>query len=247
MRLALATLWILLLAAVTGGVYWGFLNTPESTAGSLALSAFLALATLALAGLAATGAIAILLSAASFTPRAVVRAIPAVVPAAAIVLVMWWVAGRIDTWMALNSGQINASFIARFGWDDVSWLFRGVRYLTLWLRWVVAALLGLSLMAGVVMIGWRALAQAAWIRRALSPRALIAATLWFAGLIALPWLYLVPWRPEGLPPTSIEMIFIAGKLTLAAALMALGAALMVYEAIRINPTPTDPLTAAVAA
>jgi hypothetical protein len=248
MRLALATLWILLLAAVAGGVYWGFLSTPESTVGSLALSAVLALVALALVGLAAAGAIAIASSGASVASLTrAARSVPAVVPAAAIVLMMWWIAGRIDTWMALNSGQINAWFIARLGWDDVSWLFRGVRYLAVWLRWVVATLLALSLMAGVFTIGWRALAQSAWIRRALSPRALVAATLWFAAFIALPWIYLVPWRPDGLPPTSIEIIFISGKLTVAAILMALGAALIVYEAIRIRPSPPDPLSSAVAA
>ena len=73
----------------------------------------------------------------------------------------------------MRSGQISAWFIARFGWDDVSWLFTAIRYVAQWLRWVIAALLALSLMAGFVAIGWRALAQAAWIRRALRPRAIV--------------------------------------------------------------------------
>ena len=85
------------------------------------------------------------------------------------------------------------------------------------------------------------LAQAAWLRRALRPRAIAAATLWFGGLIALPWIYLVPWRPEGLPPTSIEFAFIVAKLSVSAILFAIGAALVVYEASRLPPPP---LTAA---
>ena len=43
---------------------------------------------------------------------------------------------------------------------------------------------------------------------------------WFAVLIALPWLYLVPWRPAGLPATSIELAFIVAKLSVTAILMA---------------------------
>ena len=85
-------------------------------------------------------------------------------------------------------------------------------------------------MAGFVAVGWRALAQAAWLRRALRPRAIAAATLWFGGLIALPWIYLVPWRPQALPPTSIEFAFIVAKLSVSAILFAVGAALMTYEA-----------------
>ena len=248
MKLGLATLWILLVAAATAGVYWGFLNTPESTVGALALSAVLALIALMLAGFTATGAIAISSDGASLgNLKRAARTIPAVVPAAAIVLVLWWIAGGIENWMALNSGPINAWFIARFGWDDVSWLFTAVGFVATWLRWVVAALLALSLMAGIVTPGWRAIAHAAWVRRAISPRALATATLWFAAFIVLPWLYLVPWRPAGLPATSIEMVFIVGKLAVAALLMSLGAALIVHEAIRVRQAPPDPLATAAAA
>ena len=248
MRLGLATLWILLAAAATAGVYWGFLNTPESTVGALALSAVLALIALALAGFTATGAIAISSDGASLgSLKRAARAIPAVVPAAVIVVLLWWLAGGIDNGMARNSGPINAWFIARFGWDDVSWLFTGVSFVAMWLRWVVAALLAVSLMAGIVTTGWRAIAQAAWIRRALSPRALVVATVCFAAFFVLPWLYLVPWRPAGLPATSVEMLFIAGKLAVAAVLMSLGAALIVHEAIRVRPSPSDPLATAAAA
>ena len=49
----------------------------------------------------------------------------------------------------MRSGEINAWFIARFGWDDVSWLLHGDRGIVgrRGCRWVVAALLALSLMA----------------------------------------------------------------------------------------------------
>jgi hypothetical protein len=95
----------------------------------------------------------------------------------------------------------------------------------------------LSLIAGFVAIGWPALVQAAWLRRALGPRALVLGTVWFVVLIALPWRYLVPWRPAGLPPTSIEFVFIAAKLSLAALSFAIGAALIASEASRVKAAP----------
>ena len=50
------------------------------------------------------------------------------IPAPSIVVVIWWlVGGATDRWITIHSGPINAWFIARFGWDDVSWLFAGDR------------------------------------------------------------------------------------------------------------------------
>ena len=238
MRLALAALWILAGAAVTGGVYWGFLITPESTVWALMVSALLAIVALGLAGFTAGGAIAMWWHGASMTGvKQALRSIPGVIPAALIVWIIWWIAHRAEVWLTMRSGQISAWFIARFGWDDMSWLFTAFGIAADWFRWVIAGLLALSLMAGFVSIGWRALAQGAWVRRALRPRAIAGATLWFGALIALPWLYLVPWRPENLPPTSIEFAFIVAKLSVSAILFAVGAALIVYEASRLPPAP----------
>jgi len=241
MRLALATLWIMVGGLLTAAAYWAFLITPESTVWALMTSAVLASVTLALVGLTASGAIAMWWHGASLTSvRRAVRSIPGVIPAALIVLLIWWLATRVEIWFAMRSGPINAWFIARFGWDDVSWLFAAIGYVADWFRWVMAALLALSLMAGFVAIGWRALAQPAWLRRALRPRTIASATVWFGGLIALPWIYLVPWRPQGLPPTSIEFAFIVAKLSLSVILFAIGAALVAYEASRSPMLPSDP-------
>jgi hypothetical protein len=247
MRLALATLWTLAGSVLTAGVYWGFLITPESTIWALMVSGALALVALALAGLTASGTIAMWWHGASLTAvRRAVRSIPGVVPAALIVLLIWWLTNRAEIWIAMRGGQISAWFIARFGWSDVSWLFKAIGYIAAWFRWVIAALLALSLMAGFVAIGWRSLAQSAWLRRALRPRAIAAATVWFGGLIALPWIYLLPWRPHSLPPTSIEFAFIVAKLSLSAILFAIGAALMAYEASRVTVSPSDPGSATIA-
>ena len=235
MRVLLAAVWILVGSAITAGVYWGFLITPESTIWALIVSALLAIVTLAMIGVTANGALVILSQGVSPAGlRRALAAVPNVIPAALIILLVWWLTSRAETWVALRSGAINAWFIARFGWDDVSWLFSGVRYVAGWVRWVISALLALSLMGGIAAVGWQAIAQVAWLRRALRPRAVLAATLWFVALIALPWMFLVPWRPQNLPPSTIEFAFIVAKLSVSAVLFACGAALVASEA---SPAP----------
>jgi hypothetical protein len=247
MRLALATLWIMVGCVLTATVYWAFLITPESTVWALVMSAMLAIAAIALAGLTASGAIAMWWHGASISGvRRALESVHGVIPAAAIVWVIWWLAHRVEVWITMRRGPINAWFIARFGWDDLSWLFAAIGLAADWFRWVIAALLALSLMAGFVAIGWRALAQPAWLRRALRPRAIAGATRWFGALIALPWIYLLPWRPEGQPPTSIEFAFIVAKLSVSAILFAIGAALVTYEASRVPVWPGDPGSTAAA-
>lgn len=248
MKLLLVTTWILFGAAATGGAYWGFLNTPESTVFTIASSVLLVLLTMALLAMTINGAILLWVNGPS--ARALKRSfkvIPAIVPALLVFALFWWLAYRIDTWVALRSGEINAWFIATFGWDNISWLFTSIRFFTAWMRWVLGALLAVSLMGGLAVVGWRAATRAQWLRRALRPRALALATLWFVVLIVLPWLYLVPWRPNWVPPTGAELAFIVGKLSIAAILMAIGVALMIYEVTRLPLTPLDPKEARLAA
>lgn len=248
MRLIAVTLWLLAGAAATGAVYWAFLNTPESTIFALGASALLALTAVAVLSFTINGAIAMWSSrpSAGLAKRSL-RWIPAIAPALLVFALLWWIADRIDMWVAPRAGPINAWFIARFGWDDARWLFTAARWLTMWMRWVIGGLLAVSLMAGVANIGWRAMTEAAWVRRGIRPRALAVATLSFVALIVLPWSYLVPWRPEWVPPTRAEMAFIVVKLSMAAFLMAAGIALMIREAATIRPTPSDPAAVELAA
>ena len=173
--------------------------------------------------------------------RRAARAIPAALPAGVVLLMFWWMSSGIEDWFTIRSGEINALFIARFGWSDVSALFKGVHALAVWLRWVLASLLAASLMAGMLAAGWPALRQPSWIRRALHPRAIVVATAAFALFVAVPWMYLVPWRPRGIPATSAELAFIGAKLAVAAILCAIGAAIILREASRVPPaTQTAP-------
>jgi len=231
MRLVMVTLWILAGAALTGGVYWSFLITPESTLWSLAASALLLIATTFLLALTISGAIVGWRHGVSAGHvRAAVAGVPGIIPAALIGALIWWLVGSATDRITLYSGPINAWFIATFGWDDVSWLFTGVHWLALWLKWVVTLVLALSVMAATLTGGWRALAGATWITRALAPVPLATATLLFAAFVAAPWVYLTPWRPAGLPATSVELTFVIAKLAVTALLMAVGVALIIRQA-----------------
>ncbi len=234
MRLVSVTLWILVGAALTGGVYWSFLITPESTIGTLAASALLIVAVAFLAALTLSGAIVGWRHGLSTSHlRAASAGVPAGIPAAIVAAVVWWLVGSATDRVTMDSGPITAWFIASFGWDDVSWLFTGVTWLAAWLKWVVAPMLALSLMASLLSEGWHKPTDIRWVTRALAPLSLAIATVAFGVLVAAPWVYLTPWRPEGLPATSLELAFIIAKLSVTALLMASGVALFVRQATTI--------------
>jgi len=230
MRLVTVTLWLLAGAALTGGVYWSFLITPESTGWSLAASALLVITAAFLLALTISGAAVGWRHGVSTSHiRAAVAGVPGIVPAAAIAALFWWLANSVTDGMTLYNGPIRAWFIASLGWDDVSWLFTGVSWLAAWLRWVVGPVLALSLLGAILSQRWRGLASVSWITRALAPLPLATATLLFAALVAAPWIYLTPWRPEDLPATSVELAFVIAKLSVTALLMAVGVALIVRQ------------------
>lgn len=238
MKLLLGTVTLLIGASLTGGIYWAFLNTPESTIFTLAASVLLFAAAFAVSAITLNLAIEVVTHGfSSAGMRRAIGAIPAALPAGLILLAFWWISTAVEDSVTIRSGQISALFIARLGWADVSWLFNGIHYLAVWMRWVLGAALAVSLMAGVLARGWAAVGQREWIRRALRPRALLIATVAFVTLYAVPWLYLVPWRPRGLPASSAELIFIGAKLAFTAILFAIGGAILVREASRVPAAP----------
>ena len=227
-RLAAVTSWVLLGGAGTGGLYWGFLNTPESSLLTLVESAILALLTLAYAAITINGALLAWSSGVSRGLfRQALRGFPAFVAAMGVALAAWWLAGSAAAWVTMNSGPINAWFIASLNWADASPFFTGVTWVTAWVRWVAGPLAALALLASLLGEGWASIARVTWLRAAVSPLRLAIGTLWFGALVAAPWIYLVPWRPRGLPATSMEIAFIGTKLFLCALVMAAGVALMV--------------------
>lgn len=239
-RLMGVTVWLLIGATLAGGAYWGFLNTPESSVPALLLSAFLALVTLVLVAITVNGA-SLLWSrgwAAGVVGPAIGK-VPAFLVAAIVTGGLYWLVGRGTAWVEQNSGEINAWFIAQFGWADASAVFRTATWGGRWLQWVIAPLLGLSLLGSMVSGEWSS-TRGRWLRRSLSPLRIVMATVWVGVFIVLPWIYLVPWRPKGLPPTSTELAFVIAKLGTVAVLAAIGVALVTKAAM---PPPAPPATA----
>lgn len=200
-----------------------FLNTPESNAMMLLASAGWLLAILLVAGV--TLGSAILTAASASISRAVWGApwlIVAIVPGA----LLWWLVQRADVWVGAHSGEVAAWFIARLGWADVSLLMRGLDYLSVWLRVVVAPLLTIALFAALLFRGRAALRQLWWIGRALRPRTLFVSTLAFALLVALPW-QAAYWQIPGLPPTWVEPAAAGIRLLVIGLLITIGWAVMI--------------------
>jgi len=210
--------------ALCGGFYWMFLNTPESNTLTLTTSALLVVAFAIAAALAVNAAVllargAALRSAVRGAARGVLWFVLALGPLAAA----WWAIGQMDGWVARHAGEINAWFIARFGWADISRLLEAQVWVSRWLRWAVFPVLSLSFLA--TLLTNEGTSPGAWVRRAWHWRTLGVATLVFILLFALPW-QLTEWRPD-LPPTWIEPTAAALRLGLALLLALAGAAIMI--------------------
>jgi hypothetical protein len=237
--LAGTTLVALAGAAATGAIYWALLNTPESTGAMLAVSALLVLA----AGIVAALTIGVVLLAWSGggVSRSVfvqaLRALPACVPPALLAAVICWMSLRATGHVEAESGEISAWFIARFGWSDVTWLFRAVEWIGWWLRWVVAPFVALVWWRSIVVHGWRPTSTLA--REALRPAGVATATVIVLLLVWLPWSRLVPWRPRGLLPGTSELAFVAVKLGVVALLGAIGWSLVARTAATARPSTTS--------
>jgi hypothetical protein len=234
-RLFTIASWLLVGLAIASGIYWGFLNTPESTVLALLLSAALAIATVVVVAISVNGAsLAWSFGWSGNVIRRSISGVPAFIVAALLGGAIWWASGEALAWVSSHSGQISAWFIARFGWADASSFFNGIAWGGRWLQWVVGPLVALSLL-GSMLIGEWSSDRWRWIVRGFSPFRLTLATLWVAIFVAVPWMYLLPWRPGGLPPTFVEMAFVAAKLGLVAVSIAVGIALLVREGT--PPTP----------
>jgi hypothetical protein len=211
-------------AAVCAGLYWMFLNTPESNTPALAASVWLAIAIGVLAAIAVNAAV---LLARGLSWRAALgggaRGVFWFVLALGPLAAAWWAIGQMDGWVERHAGEIQAWFILRFGWADITALFTAQTWVSRWLRWALFPVLSLSFLA--TLLSNQAGSPGAFVRRAWHWRTIGMATLVFVLLFALPW-QLTAWRPE-LPPTWIEPAVAAGRLGLALLLALAGAAIMI--------------------
>ena len=238
--LAATTVAILVGAAVVAALYWGFLNTPESTVAALALSALLAVAALALAAIT-INVVLLAWTEGRLSPRLVRRAVrqaAAGVLPILFVAAVWWVVLRAEGWVQLHSGEISAWFIAEFDWADVTWLFRAAAWASLWLRWVVAPFAAL--------VWWRQILGGLWrpsraaLRDAVHPLHVLAATAIVGVLVWAPWTQVVPWRPQAIAPGTSELLFVGAKLALVVVLGALASTLLARTASTARPASSRP-------
>jgi hypothetical protein len=242
-RVVRLTAWLLIGATCLSGLYWLFLNTPETNALTLGASAVLLLTILVLTALVVNAAILMGGGTAFLTSltkglRGTLWFIAVLVPLALI----WWGLTAAHTWTTDHSGEINAWFIARFGWANISPLLRTEMWMVRWLSWVVAPLAAVSLLAGVLERGARGFGDR-WLRRAWHWRTLLLATLVFVLLFVLPW-QLTAWRPA-LPATWVEPTVAGIRLVAVMLLWALGAALLVLLSVNgRSKAPAAPLATA---
>jgi hypothetical protein len=226
-------------AAVTAALYWGLLNTPESTAWTLALSAVLVLLCAAVSAVT-IGAVLLAWHERRLSRATLARAgrtMPACLPAVLLVAAVWWATRHAGAWVDASSGEISAWFIARFGWSDVSWLFSAIAWLGWWLRWVVAPFAALVWWRSILVRGWRP--TSAVVREGLRPGGVLAATALVLVLVWMPWTRLAPWRPRGVAPGTAELLFVAAKLGAVAISTAIGWSLVVRTAASA-PRATKP-------
>jgi hypothetical protein len=229
-RLSFVTAWLLVGSGIVAGLFWAFLNTPESNTLMLVLSAVLVVLMVVLSGLVITAAV-LLGRGDALLPSIMTgaRRIAWVMLIAIPVVLMTWAILRGDRWVAEKSGEISAWFIARFGWSDVSALFRAENYLSNWLRWVFLPITALTALASVLAGG--SLSPRAWLRTAWHWRTLLIATLSYVVFIFLPW-QAAFLRQDNLPATWVQPTLAGFRLGFIGVLMALGLAIMVITVAR---------------
>jgi hypothetical protein len=230
-RTLLIAVWLAIGAAVLAGLYWLFLNTPESNVLMLIASAVLVTLIVMIAAVVANVAVLLALGGTLKTsiPSGARRSgwfIVAAVPVALLI----WIISMGDAWVARRSGEISAWFIAQFGWADISPLFAAHRYLSAWLRWVMLPVAALAALASLLHRG-DGEPRRRWLAPAWHWRTLLMATLAFVALVVLPW-QAASWQPQGLPPTWIQPTVAAIRLATVAALIALGFAIIVMTVTR---------------
>jgi hypothetical protein len=222
-----------------GGLYWGFLNTPEANLAMLTLSALLIILMIVVGAIVVN--VAVLLAMGSTVRSSVAagaRHSLAVVVASVAVLALVAVINRGDAWIANHAGEISAWFIARVGWADVSPLFQTQAYLSVWLRWVLLPVTALAALTMWWQHGSRAIVTPHWMRAAWHWRTLLIATLAFVVLIAFPWRAAF-WRPQGLAATWIEPLVAALRLAAIALSMTVGAAVVIMTVTRQSQRMTS--------
>ncbi len=208
-RMLRATAWLAGALHVMTGLFWALVSTPESNVAMLALSLLLVVALVLTAGIALDVAVRVWRGGPARPARPVDLLWPALrlLPALALFVVVWSAAHAAGAQVEASRGRITAAIIARTGWADSEVLFTAARWLVALAAWVIAPLLALGLF-GALTRG-AAASSTGWLRQALSWRAIGMGALAMAAL-AWGWPWLDAWRPA-LPPTWVQLVFVAAK------------------------------------
>lgn len=232
-RLAFSTAWILAGAAAFAAALWAFLNTPESTVFTLALSLLLVLVMYGVMALTWSGALIGWANGWSgATARRSLAGLSRFLLPLLVASLAWWLVGRGLAWITAHAGEISAWFIATLDWADVRWLLSGVSYAGEWVRWLAIPFAALVWLGHLLSRGWQPLFDRACLTHAFSPLRLVLATLVAGATIDAPLRYGVYWVPQGLPATWVEPAFAAAKFGGMTLIGAIGASLITRLAVR---------------
>lgn len=233
-RLGLVTAWLCGGHAIAASLYWLLLQVPESN--SLMLLASVAVVALLITVTILTETTAILaidggaggpswrdaLRTPGLTRRTAAFAV-AIVAFGAI----WWLTAKVGAWWFGHAGEIDAVLMIRLGWTRTSSLHTTVRWVLLVIRHIVGLSVAVTLMKRVLDRSW----TIAGMRTLATPARLIEIAVCLAVFIVLPWRF-VWWRPRAVPPTWIELTFVAVKLGAIYLLANVGWALILHSARR---------------
>ncbi len=221
--LVLSTAWMLAGLVATGGLYWTFLNTPESTVWTLAASLLLVLAMYCVASVTWSGAL--MGWSRGWSAPALRRAATGVVaalPPFVFVGISWWLVGAAIEWVQAQAGEVGAWLMLRFGVSDARPIVSAANHAGNWLRMIVVPFAALVWLGVLLDRGWRPLVDRASVRRGFSPGRLTIATLVVLATIILPLSYATYWMPRGLPVSWAEPAFAAVKFGVMIVMAAMG-------------------------
>jgi hypothetical protein len=205
--------WLLAGHAVLFGLFWLLVQVPDANTLMLGATSLVAVALLVVAAMVEVTAAAWLWPGATFA-GALAEGVRGVVPLVCGALVFagaWWVAGAIDAAFAARRGEIDAWFIATFDTTRTAWVAHLVAALVFLVRWVLGVSAAVAIVHAWLAARWGGLLGLHWVPRAVSRHQLGLTALAMIALVALPW-SAAYWRPPGIPPTSVQLLFVGAKL-----------------------------------
>ena len=227
--------------AAAGALFWSLVNVPESNVAMLALSVLVAGALIFT--LSWTETTALLAWDPDVTLRRAARrglaGLSSFVAAVLVFALFWWLTARADAWHTAHAGEIDAWWMAKTGSAQTGGIHAGVT-IALWLvRYLVGVSLAVAALSAGTIRGARALLSFAWVRSALSLRQLGPMGLAVGVLILLP-LRIVYWRPESIPPNSLELAFVITRLAAIYVLVNIGWAFVLRAGARAVSATSPP-------